>query len=86
MAVNPTALDPLPEVYIPLGAILNTCCNSCDFAVEGSPTRQMLISALNLPLPDYNISFFAPPNNCANIPFLISLFPWIEGAKLSTNN
>lgn len=73
-------------MYIPLGAILNTCCNSWDLAVDGSPTRQIFISALNLPLPDYNIYFLVPPNNCANIPFLMSLFPWIDGAKLSTKS
>jgi hypothetical protein len=47
-AVNPTADEPLPEVYMPLGAILCTYCSSCDLLVPGSPTRRTLISLRNL--------------------------------------
>ena len=49
--VRPTADEPLPDVYIPLGAILCTYYRSCDFAVEGSPHKRMLISPLKRPRP-----------------------------------
>ena len=71
-AVRPTALEPLPLVYIPLGAILWTCWSIWDLAVEGSPTRQMLMSDLNLPLPIYSNYFLVPPKSWARIPFLMS--------------
>ncbi len=51
LAVKPTALDPFPLVYIPLGDILWTCWINWDLAVEGSPIKQIFISDLNLPLP-----------------------------------
>lgn len=41
-------------------------------AVEGSPTRQMLMSDLNLPRPDSEKSFLEPPNSWARMPFLMS--------------
>lgn len=50
--VRPTADEPLPEVKIPLGAILWTYCKSYDFAVDGSPQSKIFISPLNLPLPE----------------------------------
>lgn len=61
--VRPTAELPLPEVQIPLGAILWTYCKSCDLAVDGSPQSKMLSSPLNLPLPLQENSLLQPPNN-----------------------
>lgn len=58
-----------------------TCFNNCDLAVDGSPTKQMLISLLNLPLPSKLL--WVPPNICASKPFLIFLWPEMELAKLS---
>lgn len=48
LAVKPTADDPLPDVYIDLGATLCEYCNNCDFAVDGSPTNNIFISDLVL--------------------------------------
>jgi hypothetical protein len=39
-------------VNIPLGAILCTYSKSWDLAVDGSPQSKILISPLNLPLPE----------------------------------
>ena len=44
LAVNPTALDPLPDVYTPRGDSLWTYPNNCDLDVPGSPTNRMLMS------------------------------------------
>ena len=43
-AVRPTADDPFPEVYTPLGDSLCTYPSSCDLLVPGSPTRRMFMS------------------------------------------
>mmetsp|Transcript_27161 Transcript_27161/g.58201 ORF Transcript_27161/g.58201 Transcript_27161/m.58201 type:complete len:257 (-) Transcript_27161:3855-4625(-) len=43
-AVKPTADDPFPEVYTPLGDSLWTYPNSCDLDVPGSPTSRILMS------------------------------------------
>ncbi len=45
-AVNPAAVEPLPDVYNPLGASLAQNFNISDFAVPGSPTRNTLMSPL----------------------------------------
>lgn len=43
-AVRPAALDPLPEVYTPMGATFSTNFSSWDLAVPGSPSNRMLMS------------------------------------------
>mmetsp|Transcript_45259 Transcript_45259/g.96293 ORF Transcript_45259/g.96293 Transcript_45259/m.96293 type:complete len:215 (-) Transcript_45259:1187-1831(-) len=43
-AVSPTADEPFPEVYTPLGDSLWTYPRSWDLDVPGSPTRRMLMS------------------------------------------
>lgn len=43
-AVRPAALEPLPEVYTPMGATFSTNFNSCDLAVPGSPSSRILMS------------------------------------------
>ncbi len=52
-AVRPAAVEPLPEVYNPLGAILEQNFSISDFAVPGSPTRNTFMSPLIL-LPSPN--------------------------------
>ena len=52
-AVRPAAVEPLPDVYNPLGAILEQNFSISLFAVPGSPTRKILISPLIL-LPSVN--------------------------------
>ncbi len=47
-AVRPAAVEPLPEVYNPLGAILAQNFSISDFAVPGSPTRNTFTSPLIL--------------------------------------
>merc|ERR1719401_454558 len=49
-AVRPTALLPLPEVYIARGASLYAYCSNCDFAVDGSPQSNEFISGRHLAL------------------------------------
>lgn len=43
-AVRPAALEPLPEVYTPIGATFSTNLSSCDLAVPGSPRSNILMS------------------------------------------
>jgi len=45
-AVSPAAVEPLPDVYNPLGAILAQNFSISLFAVPGSPTRKTLMSPL----------------------------------------
>lgn len=45
-AVRPTALEPFPDVYWPLGTRLCTYCKSCDLLVPGSPHNKMFNSDL----------------------------------------
>ena len=52
-AVSPAAVEPLPEVYNPRGAILAQNFNISLFAVPGSPTKNTLMSPLIL-LPSPN--------------------------------
>jgi hypothetical protein len=61
--VRPTADEPFPDVKIPLGAILWTYCKSYDLAVDGSPHSNILISPLNLPLPDVWNFLLHPPKS-----------------------
>ena len=49
-AVRPAADEPFPLVYTQTGAILLTNLRNWDFAVEGSPINNTLISPLNLVL------------------------------------
>ena len=49
-----------------------------DLAVEGSPTRQILISPLIF-IPS-RVFLFTPPNNIKIIPFFTSIFSNTEGA------
>ena len=53
-AVSPAAVEPLPEVYKPRGAILAQNFSISLFAVPGSPTRKTLMSPLIL-LPSPNV-------------------------------
>ena len=45
-AVRPAAVEPLPDVYNPLGAILEQNFSISLFAVPGSPTRKTFMSPL----------------------------------------
>merc|ERR1719446_1809213 len=81
VAVRPTALLPLPEVYTPLGATLYENCRSCDFAVEGSPQSNVLISGRQRPLLLCETGLGVPPNSWERRPFLTSSSSKIEGAK-----
>lgn len=80
-AVNPTADDPLPEVYIDLGATLCDYCNNCDLAVDGSPTNNIFISDLVFIF----VLDSVPENNWHNNPFLTSRFSHILGANDLSN-
>ncbi len=80
-AVNPAAVEPLPEVYKPRGAILAQNFNISLFAVPGSPTKNTLMSPLIL-LPSPNNLWFEPTIS-NKIASLISDWPWIWGANES---
>merc|ERR1719376_129824 len=71
-AVRPTALLPLPEVYMPRGASLKAYCNNWDFAVEGSPQSNVLISGRHLPWTVLPADFGVPLNSWHNNPFFTS--------------
>lgn len=47
--------------------------------------RQMSIY-LNCPRPVLPKSFLVPPNNCSKMPFLISLFSYMDGAERNIKN
>ena len=83
-AVRPTAEEPLPEVYIPRGAMRWTYVNNCDLATPGSPTSKTFISPRTLfaavPL---NVLFVAP-KSWHSSPFFTSSNSQIDGASDAT--
>ena len=80
-AVRPAAVEPLPEVYNPLGAILAQNFSISLFAVPGSPTRKILMSPLTL-VPSESARCVEPTIN-KRIASLNSLWPRIWGANES---
>lgn len=72
-AVKPAADEPLPLVYTEMGATLSTNFKNYDFAVEGSPSSNTLMSPLSL-IPSGNF-LGDPPNNKHATAFLISACP-----------
>lgn len=73
LAVRPAADEALPEVYIDLGKNEQIYFKNWLFAVDGSPTIQILISPLSL-IPS-SVDLWTPPNNYKRTPFLTSKCP-----------
>jgi hypothetical protein len=83
LAVRPAEVDAFPDVYTDLGISLLTYFKNYDFAVEGSPTMQMLISPLRL-IPS-SVFLLIPLKSMRRIPFLISICPCTVGVMLDAS-
>mgnify|MGYP000020755654 FL=1 len=71
--VRPAAEDDFPEVYTERGEMLLMYFRNCDFAVDGSPTIQMLMSPRMLP--PSAVCLWTPPISCSSSPRLMSSWP-----------
>ena len=82
-AVSPAAVEPLPEVYKPLGAILAQNFSISLFAVPGSPTKKMLMSP-RIFAPSAS-TLWVEPTIKSKIASLIISCPCICGANEATS-
>ena len=74
VAVRPAAVDALPEVYTVRGRMEHTYLRKLDFAVEGSPTRQQLMSPRSL-MPSLAELLCTPPKSMSRMPSFTSFPP-----------
>jgi len=78
VAVRPAAVEALPDEKTARGRMEQTYLRKLDFAVDGSPTRQQLMSPRSLvpsPPPSFLASLCTPPRSMSRMPFLISSWP-----------
>ena len=82
-AVSPAAVLPRPLVYRPRGAILAQNLSISDFAVPGSPTRNMLMSPRTLE--PSGICLWVEPTTSSIIASLMVSCSVMWGANESTS-
>jgi hypothetical protein len=78
-AVRPAAVEALPLAYTARGRMEHTYFKNCDFAVEGSPTRQALMSPRSR-VPSSGLDLCTPPIRRRRTPRLTSSCPKTVGA------
>ena len=66
-AVRPAADEDLPLEYTARGSIEHTNLRNCDLAVDGSPTKQQLMSPRNL-VPSRGECLCTPPKSISKMP------------------
>ena len=76
VAVRPAAEDALPDAYTARGNIEHTNLRNCDLAVDGSPTRQQLMSPRSFVLSRGEV-LCTPPNSMRRTP----CFTWTSDAR-----